>query len=279
MWTGDEHCVVLLHGSGGSTHSWAGLAPLIAGRGPTVVALDLPGHAFTDRPPDGQLTLAGFADLVSALSDVLELGPRVVIGHSAGAAVALELARRDPEILGVVGLCPSLLSGREVPNGLFPGLLARSVRSPFAARLAAGLVRRTRGLDQVLASTGSAVPESSARLYRRLTSASAHVNATLTLFSQWRPSEIEARLPTMRAPCLLVAGGKDDWIPVDDVRRAAELLPAARMVTLDGLGHLAHEEAPARVDDVIAPFLVERFAGRVMPPPPRPDGQPRPHRE
>jgi magnesium chelatase accessory protein len=148
------------------------------------------------------------------------------------------------------------------------------VRSPFAARVAAGLVRHTRGLDQVLASTGSKVPAASAGRYRTLTASPDHVHATLTLFSQWKPTEVEAFLPRARTPSLLVAGAADAWIPEDDVRRAAELLPAGRMVTLDGLGHLAHEEAPARVDEAMTPFLEEVLG--VMRPPPRPAGPPPP---
>lgn len=52
--------VLLLHGTGASTHSWRDLAPLLARR-LRVLALDLPGHAFTGLPPGGmgapQLTL------------------------------------------------------------------------------------------------------------------------------------------------------------------------------------------------------------------------------
>jgi magnesium chelatase accessory protein len=274
-WEGDlDGALVLLHGSGGSTHSWAGLAPLLSLSGRAVIAPDLPGHAFTDRPPDQGFSLDGLADLVASLLRALDIRSCVVIGHSAGAAVALELARRDPGVRGVVGLCPSLITGRRVPAGIVPDLFVRAVRSGLTARFASGLVRHTRSLEGVLRSTGSDIPEASMLLYRRLIAAPAHVSATLTLFSQWRADEVEARLPGVDLPCLLVAGAEDDWIPLDDVRRAVELLPAARLVTLEGLGHLAHEEAPERVARVVEPFIDALVDGRLTRPPPAHDARP-----
>ena len=82
-------CLVLLHGTGASTHSWRDLAPLLAQRF-EVVAMDLPGHAFTGMPPGGvgspQLSLPGMARAVHGLLQALRLSPSLVVGHSAGAA-------------------------------------------------------------------------------------------------------------------------------------------------------------------------------------------------
>ena len=247
--------VLLLHGSGGSSHSWAALAPLLAGEGFGLLVPDLPGHAFTSRPDARALTLDGITRAVEGLLEVLEPELELVVGHSAGAAVALELARRRGGGLPVVGVCPSLVAGRESHTGPLHRLLAPGFRSGFAARFAAGVVRHTRSLDGLLKTTGSRVPEPSKHLYRLLTSTPEHVNATLTLFTRWDAHDVERGLPRTDVPTLLLAGGADGWIPLEDVERSVRLLPDARLRVLDGLGHLAHEEAPRLVLPEILDFL------------------------
>ena len=91
----DAPTALLLHGTGASTHSWRGLAPLLAPHF-KVVSLDLPGHAFTDMPPGGsnslQMSLPGMARAIGELLGVIEVSPTLMIGHSAGAAIAVRMA-------------------------------------------------------------------------------------------------------------------------------------------------------------------------------------------
>lgn len=246
---------LLLHGSGGSSHSWAALAPRLAEAGLGLLVPDLPGHAFTSRSDDRVLTLDGMTRTVEGLLASLGQTPELVIGHSAGAAVALEVARRGRPSPAVVGVCPSVVAGRESHTGPLHRLLAPGFRSGFTARFAAGLVRHTGSLEALLRTTGSRVPEPSKRLYRLLTSSPRHVNATLTLFTQWDPEAVERSLARTEVRTLLLAGGADGWIPRKDVEKAAGLLPEGRLRVLDGLGHLAHEEAPDRVAEAVLAFL------------------------
>ena len=82
--------LLLLHGTGASTHSYGALAPLLA-RDFTVVIPDLPGHGFTQAPPREFLSLPGMSRAVSALLRELRLPPEVAVGHSAGAAVIIHM--------------------------------------------------------------------------------------------------------------------------------------------------------------------------------------------
>lgn len=71
---GSGPVILLLHGTGASTHSWGALLPLLADDY-TVVAPDLPGHAFTDTPSSRGLSLPGMATSVAALLTELGLEP------------------------------------------------------------------------------------------------------------------------------------------------------------------------------------------------------------
>ena len=81
---------LLLHGTGAATHTWRTVAPLLAPHF-HVVAPDLPGHGYTHTPPRQALTLPAVAQAVGELLAALKLRPTLVIGHSAGAAVALRM--------------------------------------------------------------------------------------------------------------------------------------------------------------------------------------------
>ncbi len=117
--------LLLLHGTGAATHSWRGLAPLLAERY-RVIAPDLPGHGFTDPLPPRRLSLPGMAEAVAGLTDALGASPVLAVGHSAGAAV---LARMCLDKRIAPGLLVAL-NGALTP---FPGVA--SVLFPSMARL------------------------------------------------------------------------------------------------------------------------------------------------
>jgi pimeloyl-ACP methyl ester carboxylesterase len=98
---GEGPTCLLLHGAGGSSHSWRDVAPHLA-RHLDVIALDLPGHGFTEPLPSRRLSLPGMAQSVGDLLDSLQAVPSVVVGHSAGAAVAARLCldgRAKPRVV------------------------------------------------------------------------------------------------------------------------------------------------------------------------------------
>ncbi len=246
---GEGPVLLLLHGTGAATHSWRALAPLLARRF-TVVAPDLPGHGFTAAPPAEGMSLPGMARRVSALLRALDLPPALVAGHSAGAAVAAQMA-----IDGLVA--PAAIMSL---NGALLPLAAReSVLFPAAARLLASLpvlpwiVSRQASnqalVDRMLAGTGSRVDPGDARLYARLFAQPRHVAAALRMMARWDLNAFD--IARLRVPLTLVAGERDGMIPPSAAREVATLLPGARLVLLPGLGHLAHEEDPARIAELI----------------------------
>ena len=85
-----EH-VLLLHGTGASTHSWAVLFPLLAARFDTL-AVDLPGHGFTQSFRRLDSALPGMVHALKVLLAAENFRPALIVGHSAGAAIAVRLA-------------------------------------------------------------------------------------------------------------------------------------------------------------------------------------------
>lgn len=252
---GEGPVVLLVHGTGASTHSWRDILPSLA-RTHTVVAPDLPGHGFTESVPARLLSIDAIGRGLAGLLDALELAPAHAVGHSAGAAI----------------LCRMALDGRIAPhrligiNGAFMpfGGAAHALFAPCARVLAsngliAGLISRHAGdvamVRRIVAGTGSTLDQQGLDWYARLVRTPTHVAAALGMMSRWDLQELARDLPRLRAPLTLVVGGADRAVPPCQAQWVRGRLPAAEIAMLPGLGHLAHEEAPQRVLAVLAPLL------------------------
>ncbi|MGV3633340.1 MAG: alpha/beta fold hydrolase, partial [Pseudorhodoplanes sp.] len=98
--------------------------------------------------------------------------------------------------------------------------------------------------ERMIAQTGSTLDARGVELYRRLASNPAHVSAALGMMANWDLRSFAAMLPRLTVPLTLVVGSRDRTIPPSQAERVRESLPQAKIVTLPGLGHLAHEERP-----------------------------------
>ena len=79
--------------------------------------------------------------------------------------------------------------------------------------------------------------------------------ALLARMEQMMLREPTAVLSTIRAPTLLLWGERDAMIPVANAQDYLRAMPGARLVTLPGVGHLPHEEAPAASLPAVKTFL------------------------
>ena len=245
--------LLLLHGAGASTHSWRTLIPDLA-RDHRVVALDLPGQGFTAMGARGRSGLDHMTNDIAALIAAEGWQPRAIIGHSAGAALALRLARDLPETPRVIGINAALSPFDGLAGWLFPALAKMLALNPLTAlAFTAGGNRQARA-RRLLDGTGSRLDDEAIGYYARLIGDRAHVEGTLQMMAQWDVTALVDALPGLATPCLLITGAEDRAVPPEVSERAAARLPEARHTRLPGLGHLAHEEAPDRITGLIRDF-------------------------
>ncbi|WP_108659916.1 alpha/beta fold hydrolase BchO [Acuticoccus kandeliae] len=249
---------LLLHGTGASTHSWRGLAPLLAAHF-TVVAPDLPGHGFTATPRGVGLSLGVMARLVGRLVAHLEVEPALVVGHSAGAAIGLRMAiDRSIVPAGIVGLNAALRPYRGAAGPLFSMMAKALFVNPLAPRIFSASARDPRRVAKLLASTGSPLDAEGVAYYQRLLTCPGHVAGALSMMAGWDLAGLQDDFPRLKPEVLLVATVGDRAVPPAGAFEAARRIPDARVVTLPRLGHLAHEEDARAIASVI-----ERFAGEI----------------
>jgi len=240
--------ILLIHGAGGATQSWRGVFPLLAERA-RVVAVDLPGQGFTQLGARMRCGLDHMAEDLWSLCRYEGWEPAVIVGHSAGAAVALRMVELGATTR-VVGVNAALGNFQGMAGWLFPMLAKALALSPFTAGLFAASVtdQSVRGL---IRGTGSRIDAAGISYYRRLAGARAHVDGTLGMMAQWRLDGLLQRLPENPARAVFIIGAGDLAVPPETSRRAAASMREARVVEMAGLGHLAHEEDPESVAAVI----------------------------
>lgn len=243
--------LLLLHGTGASTHSWAELIPHLS-RQFTVVAPDLPGQGFTRITGRRDVSMTGMARALRELLNTLALEPRHAVGHSAGAALLARMSldgQLDPHSIVAV-------NGAFVPFGgvvtrLFAPLAKLLTLNPFVPQLFAWSASDRAAVERLLKNTGSVIPEQSLALYQRLFASPEHVAGTLAMMASWDLDALLRDLPKLKPPLVLVIGENDLTVPPGDAHLISRLVPSSRTIRLAGLGHLAHEENPARIAELI----------------------------
>jgi magnesium chelatase accessory protein len=242
---------LLLHGTGASTHSWRALAPMLAERF-TVIMPDLPGHGFTGPAPPGGMTLPGMARAVSALLAPMDIKPELCVGHSAGAAILIRMALDGgiaPKL--IVSINGALMPFRGASSKIFSPMAKLLFMNPFVPRIFAWQASAGAAVDRLIEGTGSKLDAEGVAYYARLFRSPGHVAGALGMMANWDLQPLIDDLPNLQTPLVLIAGGADRAVPPDDAFKLAKMAPRARVEYMPGLGHLAHEENPRAVADVI----------------------------
>ncbi|MEN3792968.1 alpha/beta fold hydrolase BchO [Fulvimarina sp. MAC3] len=254
---GEGPAIMLIHGTGASTHSFRGLAPILAETHQVVMA-DCPGLGFSDRP-SRSLNLQTMASMHAELLQKLLIKPEIVVGHSAGAVIGIEMAldgRLSPN--RIVSLNGALLPFPGLAGRLFPKIAKVVYRNPIVPRFFAYRAKSEQAVSGLLDGTGSVLSPEGKSLYARLFQDRRHVAGTLSMMSHWDLDRFAARLDELKTPLLLVAGDRDKAIPTNVSERVASRVERGEVRILNGLGHLAHEEAPNRIANVILEWADER---------------------
>ena len=242
--------MLMLHGAGGSGHSFRHLIPLLSDY--RLIVPDLPGQGLTRTRPGARFGLAPMTRDVAALCDALEVRPTWLIGHSAGAAIALNLARQVAP-RGVIGINAALGTFEGVAGVLFP-LMARALALlPLVPSVVSRVWGNEASVARLLSSTGSRLDAAGQAQYLALVRRSDHVAGTLGMMAAWDLRALNEALPGLDIPTLLIASEDDRTVPARVSREAAARMVQAEVCILPGGGHLVHEvDADAAAARIIA---------------------------
>jgi magnesium chelatase accessory protein len=244
---GSGPVMLLIHGTGASTHSWRKVMPLLAEHY-RVLAVDLPGHGFTDSAPDARMSIGGMGDSLAALLRALEVDVRYAVGHSAGAVILCRMALEGhitPRVLvseNGAFVPPAGAAGR-----LFSPIARFMASGPLVPRLLSWGAHNPANVARMIAGTGSHLDAEGIDLYSRLVREPRHVAGALAMMANWDLYGFERELPKLTTPLALIVAQNDRAVPPRQAEWVKQRVVTAEIHRLAGLGHLAHEEDPPRV--------------------------------
>ena len=249
----DRVPIVLLHGTSASLHTWDGWASALRGTR-RVIRADLPGFGLTGSFPTDDYRIARYAEFVVALLDSLQVPRADLAGNSLGGEIAWEVAARTPaRVRRLVLVDPAgfPFESTSVPLGF------RLARQPALTWLTSRLLPRGVVESSVRDVYGdpALVTDSLVDRYYDLALREGNRRTLPLRFAQAAPGADTALLAAVTAPTLILWGGKDRLIPPSTAARFRRLLPAAALIVYPDLGHVPHEEDPARTVRDAAAFL------------------------
>jgi pimeloyl-ACP methyl ester carboxylesterase len=244
--------IVLIHGYTDNARDWVPMLPYLSKRD-RLILVDIRGHGQSSKP-ECCYTRLDFAYDIKLLLDVLGVRKADLVGHSLGSIIAQTLAEYWPERTARVVLISST-------GGSPPERPKKPPQLDFAAQIRKLKEPIEADSPFMIAWWDSPTPvdEDFIRRQRR-DAANIPLRVWLAVLDQALPAanafaDLQSTLPRLKAPTLLIWGGKDP-IMEEDVRQTLRTaLPAAKVKVFDGLGHNPFWEDPRGVAEVINEFL------------------------
>lgn len=248
----DPNPIVLLHGTSDSLHTWTGWSEALRNQR-RVIRFDLPGFGLTGPDPKNDYSIAAYVRFVGAVMDTLGVPSFVLAGNSLGGQIAWATAAAMPQRVSKLVLVDAAgypMQPQSVPIGF---AIARmpGVRTVMEYVLPRGVVQSS--LRNVYGDPSKVTPELVDRFYD-LTLREGNRRALAHRLEQ-KLSGDEAQIKTLKVSTLILWGGKDKLIPVENGKRFAADIPHSQLVVFDDLGHVPQEEDAQKTVAVVKHFL------------------------
>lgn len=245
--------IVLLHGTSASLHTWQGWTDALA-PSRRVIRMDLPGFGLTGPAPDGDYSMPAFVRFMQHFLDRLGVRRCVLAGNSLGGAIAWNVAVVEPERVVKLVLVDSggqVMTPRSMPIGF--QLAQMSWLQPITSRVLPRSIV-VASLRDVYGDPERVTPALVERYYEL----ALREGNRASLAARFAAPQPDAMLiPRVKAPTLILWGGRDRLIPPENGEKFEQQIAGSRRVVFPELGHVPHEEDPARTVEEIKKFLAE----------------------
>ncbi len=238
----DSPPIVLIHGFGGDQSSWVFVAESLSERH-DVFTLDLPAHGASSREV-GEGTLASLATIVHGFVVAMGLSRTHIVGHSLGAAIAVQLATDYPQRVVSLVLISGAGAGTRVDKNYIEGFISANRRKqlkPYIQLLFADAKHVTREMiERVLMAKRI---EGTETCLRKIAEDAVFSEAGTNV------SEILSRLSV---PAMIIWGGRDQIAPIEQ----SEAVPAnIKIEILRDSGHMVQVESARAVNALVSGFV------------------------
>jgi len=243
---GKSPTVLCIHGLGGGAYFFTALGHALKSRVHTV-AIDLPGHGFSPRDPNG-FCFERIADRVVELARTHGSQPITLLGHSLGVILALKAYARAPELFSklifVIGLPEATAESK-----------ARLLERAAYIRARGTLVGLGEAiLPYLLAPEALQTMPGILGPMRRLVEINDAVGYAETCEALAQTSAMD-QIASVKIPCRLITGSADHYASPENVRAFAAKLPQASVIEFPACGHFPFFEKPADFHAAVQSFI------------------------
>lgn len=255
--------MILIHGYTASAYVWKTAAPMLADLDFRVIAVDLIGFGYSEKPRWFEYSITAQARMIERFMDRLGLGRSVVVGSSYGGAVASILALDYPErvekLVLVDTVCNDDLKNHPVLRlASVPGI--GEVITPFLADSRAFLRFRMHG-TLAKANHHMITEDRIDSIRRPLFAADGH-HSLLATSRNWHANRIEQDAHLINQPTLIIWGEEDTVIPISDGYKLHAEILNSRFVVLKDCGHVPQEERSEIFAELVIEFCRDK-KGRI----------------
>jgi pimeloyl-ACP methyl ester carboxylesterase len=254
----DAPAMILIHGFAASNLVWSKVLLEFAESGFRVIAPDLLGYGYSDKPRELDYTIPRQAEVIVSLMRQLGIERAVLVGSSYGGAIAATIALDRAELVEKLILVGAVTNNRPTRY-----LLMRLFGSPIIGDILSPLLVGSRRLLRIRMK----------RVYDRhawvlderrvdarhlpLRTRGAH-RAIIRTVRRWDAERISRDAHLLTVPTLLLWGDTDREVPLRDGERFRDEVPESRLIVFRACGHLPHEEYPQAFVEVVTDFCSSR---------------------
>ena len=243
----DAPPLVFLHGIGGAARAFHAQIEHFAGRF-RAVAWDMPGYGGS--APLATVSISTLADSLAAFLAALDLRRPILVGHSIGGMIVQQALAAQPAIARAV-----VLAQTSPAFGSADGDWQRQFIEARLGPLDRGATMPALAADLVADMIGDA-PDPEGVAVARACMAAASEDTYRQSVRALLGFDQRASLASIVVPTLVLAGTRDRNAPASMMERMAGRIPGARYIALEGSGHLANLEQPARFNAALDEFLL-----------------------
>ncbi len=227
-----DHSLIFLHGWRSNKEAWLPIARSMEDSGYRLIFIDLPGFGVSETPKKPYM-LHDYAETVRLFAEKLDIKIHAVIGHSAGARIAVKLAVENPNFMDKLVL---VASGGSRPNFMEIKACLAKIAKPFFT------------------------PHFMAPLRKKLYAAMGAEDYLATpdlqkTFVNIINENLDPLLPHIKTDTLIIWGDKDVTAPLTYGKHITKLIPNARLEVIEGTGHYCFSEQPEKFTGILSRFI------------------------
>ena len=247
--------LVLIHGYTASTYVWKTVAPMFAEKDFHVLAVDLLGFGYSEKPKSFDYSINAQAEMIVGLMNQLNIEQATFVGSSYGGAVSSVIALDFPEKVEKLVLVGAVSNDEAKNNRLLRLASVRGVGeivSPFL--LDSKRFLRYRMRHTIAPANHHLITEERIEAVGRPLRAKDAHHSVLKSARNWDANRIERDAHFIKKPVLLIWGEEDTVIPLRNGEKLHNLIENSRLVVLKNCGHVPPEESPECFVNLIDDF-------------------------